>query len=142
MFDNIGGKIKTLAVVVCVIGMIGSVIGGIVLWTQNSRYAPTILPGIIIMVAGCLGSWVGGFFTFGFGQLIESTEENNAYLRSISKTLSAQKGKTEDTAPQPVKPVVPAPQTTRARAADWKCHKCGTSNPVGIIFCRDCGEYK
>lgn len=32
MFDNIGGKIKSVAVCTCVVGMIASVIWGIVLF--------------------------------------------------------------------------------------------------------------
>lgn len=75
MFDNIGGKIKALAKVMCILGIIVSVIMAFVTWFGGSRYgASTFLPGLITLVVGCLGSWVGSFFTYGFGQLIESTE--------------------------------------------------------------------
>lgn len=74
MFENIGGKIKALAKVLCWIGIIASVISAIAMWGQNSSYSPTILPGILILVLGCLLSWIGSFFAYGFGQLIENTD--------------------------------------------------------------------
>jgi len=66
MFDNIGGKIKTLAKVVCWIGIIVSVILGLL-----SRNAITAL---LFIGIGSLGSWIGSFMTYGFGQLIENTD--------------------------------------------------------------------
>ena len=66
MFDNIGGKIKTLAKVVCWIGIVASVILGLL-----SRNAITAL---LFIGIGSLGSWIGSFMTYGFGQLIENTD--------------------------------------------------------------------
>lgn len=84
MFDNIGRKIKTLAKVLCWIGIAISVISGIAAMlsgndriTINDNYAvvsPVII-GIVIIIIGCLSSWIGSFFTYGFGQLIENSEE-------------------------------------------------------------------
>ena len=34
-----------------------------------------LLLGIIVIVFGCLVSWIGAFFAYGFGQLIENTDE-------------------------------------------------------------------
>ena len=50
MFNNIGGKIKTLASVMCALGICASVLGACVLWGESSRYTPTILPGILLLV--------------------------------------------------------------------------------------------
>lgn len=84
MFDNIGRKIKTLAKVLCWIGIAISVISGIAAMlsgndriTINDNYAvvsPVII-GIVIIIIGCLSSWIGSFFAYGFGQLIENSEE-------------------------------------------------------------------
>lgn len=83
MFNNIGGKIKKLAMVVCVIGMIGSFVAAVNLWTNSSRYNDTTLTGIVVLVVGCLASWIGSFFTYGFGQLIERTEESCYHLSQM-----------------------------------------------------------
>ncbi len=82
MFDNIGGKIKALAKVVCWLGIIASVISAIMLWAQNNRYQSTILMGLITLVLGCLISWIGSFFTYGFGELIEKTVSIDNTLKS------------------------------------------------------------
>ena len=71
MFDNIGGKIKKLAQVICWIGIVFSVISGIVLMVNGGN---GILTGLFTIIAGCLASWISSFFAYGFGQLIENTD--------------------------------------------------------------------
>ena len=66
MFDNIGGKIKTLAKVVCWIGIVASVILGLL--------SMNVITALLIMGIGSLSSWIGSFMTYGFGQLIENTD--------------------------------------------------------------------
>ena len=72
MFDNIGRKIKTLAQAVCWIGIVCSVISGIVTISIDDDLA---FLGIIIIVIGSLISWVSSFTLYGFGQLIENTDQ-------------------------------------------------------------------
>ncbi len=72
MFDNIGGKIKAFAQVVCLIGIIASVICGIIMMAIGE--AGFTLVGFLIMILGPLFSWIGSFMTYGFGQLIENTD--------------------------------------------------------------------
>lgn len=71
MYDNIGSKIKTLAQVVFVIMAIISIISGIVIILSDDG---AILIGILSAAIGVLLSWVGTFFLYGFGQLIENTD--------------------------------------------------------------------
>ena len=71
MFDNIGGKIKTLAQVVCWIGIIASFLIGIILIKQDED---TALIGLLVLILGSLFSWIGSFMTYGFGQLIENSD--------------------------------------------------------------------
>ncbi len=95
MFRNIGGKIKALAVALCIIGMAGSVIGGAYMIYQgtqmtgymNDAQMPMILGGAAIIVVGCLLSWIGSFFTYGFGQLIEDTAKSAYYSKRASDLL-------------------------------------------------------
>lgn len=88
MFSNIGGKIKAWAVIVAWIGIIGSIIGGIVMinsGAQMSRYSnPMVFPGILLMVIGSLGAWVSSFVLYGFGQLIEHTASIDSKLQDVS----------------------------------------------------------
>ena len=73
MFSNIGGKIKKLAVILCILGMIGSVVYAIVCFSNTSKYEDLTLYGVLILVLGCLVSWISSFFVYGFGELIERT---------------------------------------------------------------------
>lgn len=90
MFTNIGRKIKVLAWVVCIVGMLASFVSAIILWVNAGDYYNSdemILAGFIALIVGSLVSWVGSFFCYGFGQLIEKTEENNYHLNQIGHML-------------------------------------------------------
>ena len=80
MFNNIGGKIKALAKVMCWIGIVMSVLSGIMTIVAGaSSYDATsaIVSGVVIIIVGPLLSWIGSFFTYGFGELVE----NSQYLK-------------------------------------------------------------
>ena len=88
MFNNIGGKIKVLAKILCGVGIALSIIAGVIMMVSgnvtvnynayNSYSAPApvngVVAGLITIVVGSLLSWVGSFFAYGFGQLIENTD--------------------------------------------------------------------
>lgn len=71
MFGNIGGKIQGVAQVVCWIGIITSVLAGIVLVATGDL----ALVGILTALVGSIGSWVGSLFLYGFGELILKATE-------------------------------------------------------------------
>lgn len=68
MFDNIGGKIKTLASAMALIGIILSFVIGFVIFGIDDDMIPV---GVVIIVVGSLISWIGSFLLYGFGELIE-----------------------------------------------------------------------
>ena len=70
MFDNIGGKIKTLASVIAWMGIIISIITGITLMATAEEL---VLIGIIIAILGSFFSWIGSFLLYGFGELVENS---------------------------------------------------------------------
>ena len=96
MFNNIGSKIMKLAKVLCWLGIIASVIAGILIMvvganinasvsrsyyyssSNSNSNGSFILTGFLTMILGSLFSWIGSFFTYGFGQLIENTD----YIRN------------------------------------------------------------
>ena len=91
MFNNIGGKIKGLAKFMCWLGIILSVIAGVVMiiaaassrsYTFDSygekitlSTGGSIVAGILIIVFGSLASWIGSFFMYGFGELVENSKK-------------------------------------------------------------------
>lgn len=78
MFDNIGGKIKKLAKVLCWFGIVASVIWALVTWILAifDPYMESVGKGFLVLILGCLSSWIGSFFIYGYGQLIEDTSIN------------------------------------------------------------------
>ena len=68
-FENIGSKIKTLAVVVTILGISVSIITCLILLDENA------MSGLMIAFIGSVCSWISAFFIYGFGELIEKTTE-------------------------------------------------------------------
>ena len=76
MFNNIGEKIKGLAKFVCWMGIFSSVVTSFSMMANKSTQGGPII-GIIVLIVGCLLSWVGSFFTYGFGELISRAASIN-----------------------------------------------------------------
>lgn len=112
MFDNVGQKIKGLAMVVTWGGVIISVVAGFVV--QFPIGLLTITP------IGCLGAWVTGLLLYGFGHLIVNSNESIELLRSMAGEMGA--------------PVPPSP----AAREPWKCAACGTYSPAREARCIQC----
>ncbi len=70
MFDNIGGKIKTLAKIFCWIGIVFSVIFGIFLIIGEQ-----VIIGLGLLFGGSILSWISSFVLYGFGELIDNSEK-------------------------------------------------------------------
>lgn len=87
MFDNIGGKIKSAATALAILGIIGSIIvGSIIIAEANDSYYPSAtetLSGWLVIIVGSLSSWVSSFTLYGFGQLIENTDAICSEMKSI-----------------------------------------------------------
>ena len=79
MFENIGSKIKTLAKVICWLGIIGSCLSGIsvaitIIELDDDFAFLGFFGGIILAAIGSLFSWLGTLALYGLGQLIENTD--------------------------------------------------------------------
>ena len=168
MFNDIGGKIKTLATVTCWIGIIGSVIYGIVLTIEADPLA-----GIGLMVIGALISWISCFVLYGYGELIDNTDatqydtrEMIAKLNMYLPRITIATEKIAGIQPAPMNPTVarpkaappmmnpaanPAPFTaseTAAPAAPHRaaktCASCGRTCEVNLDtpnnYCPYCGN--
>lgn len=56
MFSNIGGKIKTLARIICVLGIVISIFGGLILIIQGTSYRESSLTvtGVLVLFVGTI----------------------------------------------------------------------------------------
>ena len=126
MFDNIGSKLKKLAKVSTITGIIGSAIIGLFVIADQP------LIGFLILALGSLLSWFGSFTIYGLGQLIENTDELVKQGRMAAQPPIAP-------APQPAqKQPMAGPPAENGKVA---CPACGTvqnANRSGV--CLHCGQ--
>lgn len=89
MFSNIGGKIKKLAVAITILGMIGSIVAGISIMSIGGRYGSyyrsgSVVSGVLVIVIGCLFSWLASLSLYGFGHLIEKVEDIDSKIGRLN----------------------------------------------------------
>lgn len=84
MFSNIGEKLKNLATVVTIIGIIAGVI---VLISMVSMDDDLIFSGLLTGIVIALVSWIGSFALYGFGTLISSSQNTERLLRDVLKEI-------------------------------------------------------
>lgn len=81
LFDRIGEKMKTLATVITIIGISGTVLAGCALIIDYKA----VLLGIVVIVVGILVSWISSWTLYGFGEIIEKLCEIAENTRNNSK---------------------------------------------------------
>ncbi len=134
MFSNIGGKIMAAAKVLCWLGIIASIIIGIVFfWAASEAYNDGTLFavfGVLVIVLGSIMSWVGSFFLYGFGQLVENSDS----LVYLTRRLDKEDNK-ED-----IYKVFRDNKEHVAKGPTWTCPVCMKKNEQDIIICQSCGS--
>ncbi len=126
MFDNIGGKIKTLATVVTIIGIVASVIAGLYFMIEEEFGL-----GLVIIIVGALSSWIGSFLLYGYGELIEKTAEiaQNTRRSGIATTSAS----------VPMS-IPPRTNTTTSQTKKKTCPSCLREVSPYDSACRFCGQ--
>lgn len=80
MFDNIDSKIKGLAVLYTIAGIIGSIAGASYYFIHG-----VALTGFIILIFGILASWTGSFVLYGLGELISKSSNIEEGINKLQK---------------------------------------------------------
>lgn len=88
MFENIGKKIKTLAKAICYLGIAASIITATVLLIISSDMPwggeSLLVLGLVLLFAGPIISWFSSFFMYGFGDLIDNSQEIKEKLQNMN----------------------------------------------------------
>ena len=133
MFENIGSKIKTVAIAAFVLGAVASVVLGAMLSQQG-------IIGLFVAAIGVLTSWISSLALYGFGQLIENTDTIAAHIRKIQM-------KEEREAFIKSAPKTPIPTSSTSSASRtfnesgmWTCPHCGSLNDRSRDKCKECGR--
>ncbi len=129
MFDNIGQKIKTLAIVICVIEMVAIIISGIALVVVEFE---SICAVVIAVPIACVLAYAGSFLLVGFGELIikvSSIERKltNAEIKEKAKIIpTKQQDETVNNLTQPDKDI------------DYKCEYIKITEYKDFGKCSEC----
>lgn len=154
LFENIGEKIKALAKVVFVIGILISVIGGLV----SSIALGSVMHGFAILVffgsvvVGVIAAYISSMFLYGFGELISNSkklvENGNAPQEFNSNTANTNISAEQQTANVSNNTTMSQPATKESEekeaepnSNEWKCPKCGKIHQNYVGTC-GCGEKK
>jgi len=83
MYDSVGKQIQKLATILCIVGCIASIIVAVVL--GHAATTISVILGLVVMMIGCFGSWAVSLILRGFGHLIVTVDQCEAYLRYQEK---------------------------------------------------------
>lgn len=166
LYENIGGRIKTLAKAFFVIDVVVSIIAGLVLFfmgaTEPEYFGYLILLAPVATVVGCVAAFLMSCPMYAFGELVETSaknEKNTAQMLELMKEKDKKSAPTTPTAantqtssvqnsdPQPERqPTVPKADSRGKNAvaeavSDEKirCSECGFEQPKNRKLCWHCG---
>lgn len=83
MYDNIGKKIKTLTKIVTIVLICGCFIGFIIAGASAGNGGEGAAIGILLGAASSLLIWVGSFFMYAFGELVDKVCDIEARIRNV-----------------------------------------------------------
>ena len=83
MYENIGEKIKGLAIGMFALGAISSFVGGLILICTSVMQ---IFAGLLIWILGPIFSWMLSCVLYGFGELIDKARDIERNTRKEEKT--------------------------------------------------------
>ena len=143
MFEHPGEKVKSFALIFFWITVIGGGIAAIV--TAIAAGSFWLFLGIALGSLIC--AYLSGLFLSGFGELIESSQENAATNKQILRKLESSGPDQHPSAPSPVPAQQRAARSTPtptaasgAPAGKWRCD-CGRINENYVSSCT-CGRSK
>lgn len=86
MFDNIGSKLKNLALIIFSLEIIGFACLAVALFDSDGAI------GLIPLIGGPIFAWVNTSLLYGFGELIERTTEIANNTKRLKSSTSADSG--------------------------------------------------
>ena len=158
MYNNIGSKVKGLAIFGLIIGILGSLAGAIVMWAVGLTGA-----GFGTLIGGCLSAWIGSWVIYCIGDTNVKTTEMQEIIAGLDRKANkqaketaklketvVQKDEAQQTEQKPIQPMIrkkviggmEIPEyATAIRIAEDKeqCTFCGEMQKAGRSVCWNCG---
>ncbi len=138
MFDDIGDKLKSLAVLLLLLSIAAALILFFMMMQES------LFMGIVCMVAAAGGGLVSAMLIYGFGELVENSAIIKDKLTAMEKRQNPE-ASAESSAPSRQASVgtytIPGARSATS-GEQWTCKKCGARNDRVSQYCKDCGAYK
>lgn len=150
MFEEPGHKLKTVAKILCWLGIIGTVIAAVTL--GKDRYGDfDLLSFALILVIGCVTSYISSLVLYGFGEMIENTSGISGHTSRILVKLegieqSAGQHSTDKSSAESNHPSNSSLGARTSTELDLKskglirCPECGTIQSIDRESCYCCGN--
>ena len=89
MFSNIGGKIKILAKVLCIVGFVITLILAIFDFVMAAQLhnGLFVVFGILCIILGALLSWINSFFVYAFGEITTKVSSLDEKVDSLGTEI-------------------------------------------------------
>ena len=129
MFENSGEKLKTLGYISFALGVICSVITGIILMKEIKLLA------LLFIVLGFFLSWISVIAIMALADA--AIYAKSAYEIAIRSNRNSSSNAVQSS-PNTVFCKIPSKTKSAAR---WTC-SCGEENSQNDFYCRSCGKYK
>ena len=138
LYENIGKKIKGLAVGLFIVEALASVIGGIVVMFALDDFEELAFLGLLIMVLGPIIALVGSWVLYGFGETIDYLSYIKTNTYAICCNNRNEKNQTQNdiekkTQTIDYKKIV----NNREENKSWMC-ECGYYNQASAQECLNC----
>ena len=150
MFEEPGHKLKTVAKILCWLGIIGTVSAAVTL--GKDRYGDLdLLSFALILVIGCVTSYISSLVLYGFGEMIENTSGISGHTSRILVKLegieqSAGQHSTDKSSAESNHPSNSSLGARTSAELDLKskglirCPECGTIQSIDRESCYCCGS--
>ena len=132
MYDNVGSKVKTLASISCIIGIIASIITGV-----TTIIAGNVLGGVLTCAIGAFASWIASLALYAIGHTAENTDIILKRLKNMDANQTH--ASTPENVEIPRYTHTQQPKTPKSKdvAGSWWC-SCGAANRNSSNTCSLC----
>ena len=131
MFNDCGNKIQIAGRITFILGIISSVVYGIVMLVQNQN---NFFLSLLIMILGFFAFWVISLIIVGFGIIVKNSNHNTNIIEK-NHCNNSNRTKNDDYICSPNDAVEP----TTISEKEIKCPKCGFIQASNRKCCWKCG---
>ncbi len=136
MYNKFGSKLKVIAAVIRVLGIIAAIVLAVACWgiAGDIEYNETLRniligAGFVVGLLVAIPVVIGSLILSGFGELIVLTDDSNECLRKLAGVPAKNANMANNT------------YYNNINASNtWVCSKCGKSNSAAGDFCVNCGN--